>query len=77
MISSAVAASAAEDEADAKRLFVFRVLKDVELAPNGQVNGSAFLLKIEGANALVIRYRIADEVETIKLVLLAGMQYRE
>jgi len=77
VISSAVTASAAEDEADAKRLFAFRVLKDVELAPNGQINGSAFLPKIEGANALVIRYRIADEVETIRLALPAGMQYSE
>jgi len=77
VISSAVEASAAEDEADAKRLFALRVLKDVELAPNGQVNGSAFLPKIEDANALVIRYRIADEAETIKLVLQAGTQYSE
>ena len=73
VISSAIEASAAEDEADEKRLFALRVLKDVELAPNGQVNGSAFLPKIEGVNALMIRYRIADEVETIKLALPAAI----
>ena len=77
VISSGVAASAAGDEVDSKRNFALRALKDVELAPNGQVNGSAFLPKIEGANALVIRYRIADEVETIKLVLPTGIQYSE
>ena len=74
VISSAVTASAAEDEADAKRLFALRVLKDVELAPNGRVNGSAFLPEIEGAKSLVIRYRITGEVKTLVMALPAGMR---
>lgn len=74
VISRAAAASAAEDEVDARRLFALRALKEVELAPNGRVNGSAFLPKVEDAKSLVIRYLIADEVETIEMVLPAGMR---
>ncbi len=74
VISSAVTASAAEDEADAKQLFALRVLKDVELAPNGRVNGSAFLPKIEGTKSLAIRYLIAGKVETLEMALPAGMR---
>ena len=74
VITRAAAASAAEDEDDAKRLFGLRVLKDVELAPSGEVNGSAFLPKIEGAKSLVIRYLVAGEVKTLEMALPAGMR---
>lgn len=74
VIAQAAAASSAEDEADAKRLFALRALKDVELAPQGRVNGSAFLPKIEGATSLVIRYLAAGDVKTLEMRLPASMR---
>ena len=77
VLSSAVTALAAEDEAEAQRLFALRALKNVELAPNGRVNGSAFLPKVEGAQALVIRYRVDEKLERLEMALPASMRYGE
>ena len=56
VLSSAASASSAEAKAQAKRTFVLRVLKNVELAPAGKVEGSAFLPNITRAKALVVDY---------------------
>ena len=56
VFSSAASASSAEAKAHSKRTFVLRVLKNVELAPNGKVEGSAFLPNITRAKALVVDY---------------------
>jgi hypothetical protein len=69
VISSVVSASAAEDLADAKRLFAQRRLNNVELAPGGRVNGSAFLPKAEDAKVLVIRYQSSGKVERFEMAL--------
>lgn len=74
VIYSAVSASAAEDKADAKRLFMLRRLKGVELAPTGRVNGSAFLPKVDDATALVIRYQIGGKVERFEMALPTSLR---
>jgi len=56
VLSGAASASSAEAKAHAKRTFLLRVLKNVELAPAGKVEGSAFLPNIAGAKALVVDY---------------------
>ncbi len=56
VLSSAASASSAEAKANAKRAFMLRVLKNVELAPAGKVEGSAFLPNITKAKALVVDY---------------------
>ena len=56
VFSSAASASSAEAKAHSKRTFVLRVLKNVELAPAGKVEGSAFLPNIMGPKALVVDY---------------------
>ena len=56
VLSSAASASSAEAMAQAKRTFVMRVLKNVELAPAGKVEGSAFLPNITRTKALVVEY---------------------
>ncbi len=77
VLSRAVAASAAEDEAEAQRLFARRALKNIELAPNGRVNGSAFLPKVKGAPTLVILYRVDEKLERLEMALPASMRYSE
>jgi hypothetical protein len=56
VLSSAVSASSAEGKANAKRTFALRVLKNVELAPAGKVERSAFLPDVARAKALVVDY---------------------
>jgi hypothetical protein len=56
VLSSAASASSAGTKAHARRVFMLRVLKNVELAPAGKVEGSAFLPNITRPKALVIDY---------------------
>ena len=56
VLSSAASASSAGAKANAKRAFMLRVLKNVELAPAGKVEGSAFLPNITRPKALVVDY---------------------
>jgi hypothetical protein len=56
VLSSAVSASSAEGKANAKRTFALRVLKNVELAPAGKVERSAFLPNVTRAKVLVVDY---------------------
>lgn len=56
MLSNAVSISSAEAKANASRIFMLRVLKNVELAPAGKVIGSAFLPNIARPKILVVDY---------------------
>ena len=56
VLSSAASSSSAGATASAKRAFMLRVLKNVELAPAGKVEGSAFLPNVTRPKALVIDY---------------------
>ena len=56
VLSHTVSASSAESRANAKRVFVLRVLKNVELAPAGKVERSAFLPNITQVKELVVDY---------------------
>jgi len=56
VLSGAASASSAETKAQAKRVFMLRRLKNVELAPAGRVEGSAFLPNITRPKTLVVDY---------------------
>lgn len=59
----------ASTQADAKRAFAVRRLKNVELAPSGAVQGSAFLPDIANRQALVIDYGTGDETDRLEIPL--------
>jgi hypothetical protein len=66
VFSNAASASSAAAKADAKRNFMMRVLKNVELAPAGKMEGSAFLPNITRPKSLVVFYvqnNMANRVE--------------
>jgi len=65
--SSVASASSAGARADAKRSFLVRVLKNVELAPKGQVRGSAFFQNIDYPKALIIDYVLDDSPKRIEI----------
>lgn len=56
LVSGAVSTTSGGAGVKAKRAFGLRVLKNVELAPAGKVERSAFLPNIMGAKALVVDY---------------------
>jgi hypothetical protein len=56
IFSNAASGSSAQTEAKAKHAFLLRVLKNVELAPAGKVERSAFLPHITKIKALVVDY---------------------
>jgi hypothetical protein len=56
VLSGTVSASSAQAKANSKRAFGLRVLKNVELAPAGKVERSAFLPNITRAKVLVVDY---------------------
>jgi hypothetical protein len=63
----AASASSAGGRATAQRAFNQRVLKTVELAPNGTMIGSAFLPNISNATALVVDYATEGRNERVEL----------
>ena len=65
--SSVASASSAGARANAKRSFLLRVLKNVELAPKGQVRGSAFFQNIDYPKALIIDYVLDDSPKRIEI----------
>ena len=69
VFSGVASASAAGEVASAKRSFALRKLKDVELAPGGRVEGSAFLPNISDAKALVVDYGNGQGVHRIEIPL--------
>jgi len=72
VLSRTVSASSAESKAKAKRAFVLRVMKNVELAPAGKVEGSAFLPNITKAKELVVDY--AQNGTTYRIEIPLAMQ---
>jgi hypothetical protein len=54
ILSSAARAGTSQQEAAARTAFALKVIKNVELAPGGRVEGSAFLPGIKNASALVV-----------------------
>lgn len=69
VLSGVAAASSAGEKASAKRAFRFRVLKNIELAPGGQVEGSAFLPHIARPKMLVVDYSQNGGNHRIKIPL--------
>ena len=69
VLSSAVSASSAEAKANAKRAFVLRVLKNVELAPAGKVERSAFLPIATRAKILIVDYSQDGTTNRIEIPL--------
>jgi hypothetical protein len=69
ILFSAASISDAGTQADAKRAFAARKLKNVELAPGGGVEGSAFLPGIPDRQAIVIDYGAGDETDRLEIPL--------
>ena len=69
LLSSGASAWSAGEKAQAKRAFALRVLKNVELAPTGKVEGSAFLPNITRAKALVVDYAQDGTTNSIEIPL--------
>ena len=69
VLSGTASASSAGTKANAKRAFSLRVLKNVELAPAGMVEGSAFLPNITRPKALVVDYILAGATNRIEIPL--------
>jgi hypothetical protein len=69
VLSSGASAWSAEEKAQAKRAFALRVLKNVELASAGKVEGSAFLPNITGAKTLVVDYAQDNTTNRIEIPL--------
>jgi ethanolamine utilization microcompartment shell protein EutS len=72
VLSNAVSVSSAGAKANAKRAFLLRVLKNVELAPAGKVERSAFLPNIPNAKVLVVDY--AQDGTTYRVEIPSPMQ---
>jgi hypothetical protein len=66
VFSNVASVSSAGARANAKRSFFLRVLKNVELAPKGQVRGSAFFQDIDYPKALIIDYVLGDSPKRIE-----------
>ena len=69
VLSSGASAWSAGEKAQAKRAFALRVLKNVELAPAGKVEGSAFLPNITRAKTLVLDYAQDNTTNRIEIPL--------
>jgi hypothetical protein len=69
ILSGAFSASAAGSQAEAKRVFLLRRLKSVELAPGGRIAGSAFFPDVTDARALIIDFLVAGRPERAEIPL--------
>ena len=69
VLSSAVSASSTGSKLNAKHAFALRVLKNVELAPAGKVERSAFLPNVARAKALVVDYSQDGATNRIEILL--------
>jgi hypothetical protein len=69
VLSSAVSASSTGSKLNAKHAFALRVLKNVELAPAGKVERSAFLPNVARAKALVVDYSQDGATNRIEIPL--------
>ncbi len=69
IFSNAASGTSARAKAKAKRAFLLRVLKDVELAPAGKVERSAFLPHIAKVKVLVVDYAQEGKAYRMELPL--------
>ncbi|MBU0943745.1 MAG: hypothetical protein KJ804_10635 [Proteobacteria bacterium] len=69
MLSNAASTSSVGEKANASRIFMSRVLKNVELAPAGKVEGSAFLPNITRPKTLVVDYTRESSLYRIEIPL--------
>lgn len=69
MLTGAASASSAETKAGAKRAFALRVLKNIELDPEGKVEGSAFLPNIVNPKRVVLDYSKNGSASRVKIDL--------
>ncbi|HBI14199.1 MAG TPA: hypothetical protein DDY20_01545 [Desulfobulbaceae bacterium] len=69
VVTGAVSTSSAGARTKAKRAFTLRVLKNVEIAPAGKVERSAFLPAIAGGKALAVDYARDGASERIEVSL--------
>lgn len=69
LLSNAAKTSTSGSKAQAKQDFMLRVLKNVELAPDGRVGGSAFLPDIPNPRALVVIYSHTGKTDRVELPL--------
>jgi hypothetical protein len=69
VLSGAASASSAGAKAHAKRVFMLRLLKNVELATAGKVEGSAFLPNIMRPKTLVVDYAQDGTTNRIEIPL--------
>jgi hypothetical protein len=67
LVSNMLSASTLQSEADARRRFAQRRIKEIELAPGGRMSGSAFLPRIDDARALAIDYSVGSTKERVEL----------
>jgi hypothetical protein len=73
LLSGAASVSSAGDRAQAKGIFMLRVLKNIELAPGGRMEGSAFLPNIAQPKTLIVDYVQHGVVNRLEIPLpLAG-----
>jgi hypothetical protein len=69
VLSGAVSTTSAGARANAKRAFGLRVLRNVELAPAGKAERSAFLPTIAKAKALVVDYAQDGGTKRVEIAL--------
>ena len=69
VLSNSASALSAGAKANAERAFRLRLLKNVELAPAGMVEGSAFLPNIKEPKALVLDYAQGGTTNRIEIPL--------
>jgi hypothetical protein len=69
ILSGAASASSAQTQANAKREFALRRIKEIELAPGGHMTGSAFLPRIQDPQTLVLDWERGDKPQRVELSL--------
>jgi hypothetical protein len=60
LVSGVASSMSVQEAAKTKRAFILRRIKNVELAPGGRLDGSAFLPQINNARSLMIDYRAGE-----------------
>lgn len=72
ILSGAASASSSHVAANARRDFALRRIKEVELAPGGRVEGSAFLPIVSDPKALVLDWGDGGKPQQVELPLNSG-----
>jgi hypothetical protein len=69
LLSGVASASSAQAQANARREFALRKIKEVELAPGGRMTGSAFLPRIQNPKALILDWGRGNDAQRAELPL--------